>query len=196
MNGSPNHGEYRGIRYYRSPSDPELFYFLAAKPGAETDAQGRPTLLLLASGAGAILQLGSRWAAKTQVVEELRAQVAATYGLHPAVVRLQSAPLQIAYVALAIGDGDGRFTELQRNPSSGFAPLTAIFSAHLNAQQKTHAIAALGGRPGFLTVTWRGTLTLPGQAAQPIEAVADINEWFPSGDGLNHLQMVGATIDS
>lgn len=204
MTTLPGCDEYRGIYYYRSQDEAEAFYYLPATPGPERDQQGRPTLLLLASDQGAILQLGARWEAEAGALEELRDRLAQQFQIAPALIRLSPAPLTIDRVTLSVGDGQGVLTQLQSTSSSGYAPFSAIFNATLTAGQKSQALAALGGREGLLVVTYHGSATLPDSTvaaqwcppvtARPLERSTDVGAWFAKGGGLEHVQMVGVPI--
>jgi hypothetical protein len=186
-------GEYQGIRFFRSASQPEVFFFLPKSPGPEKDHLGRPTLLLVNTGNSSSLQLGTRWEAEGQALEDLRAYLGSQFHLNPALVQLRPAQLQIESVTLDLGNGQGTVQELQRSKSSGFAPLSAIFQANLDAEQSSRAISALNGRKGFLSLTWRGKLAVPGAAPVPVEETTDVSDWFTSGSGLDHMMMAGGT---
>ena len=72
---------------------------------------------------------------------------------------LRPAPVSVAQVELALGDGQGAYETLKTAASSGFPPFAAIFAVSLTVAQKERVLAALNGREGFLTVTYRGALT-------------------------------------
>jgi hypothetical protein len=195
MNTQPNASEFEGIRYYRGGADSTAVFFMPAAPAAERDSQGRPSLMLISSDQGGILQLGTRWEAPSDALERLRQHLAGEMNVPPAAIRLQPLPIEVQSVTLAAGDGEGNFSELQQSRSSGYGALTAIFNVTLDAARKASAIAALNGRAGFLTVTYRATVSLPGaQGAIPVTAATDIGDWFPTGAGQEHVLMTGATI--
>jgi hypothetical protein len=185
-------GEYRGVRFFRSPSQPEVFFFVPAGPGPERDAQGRPTALLVHSPPRSSLQLGSRWEVDGSVLEDLRSRLASDHDLNPNLIDLRPAQFQVDSVALVLGDGEGGFQELQRSRSSNYPPLSAIFQANLNEEQSARAISAFGGHKGYLAVTWRGTLTVPGEDPLQVEQTTDVGEWFKSAAGLEHVIMAAA----
>jgi hypothetical protein len=186
-------GEYEEIRFFRSASDPEVFFFLPARPGPEKDSAGRPTLLMLNTGSGSSLQLGTRWEADASTLERLREHLAEQFAMSPALVTLRPVGVDVSAVTLALGNGAGDSQELQRSRSSGFAPLAALFNVALNAEQTSYAMAALNGRPGFLQLRWQGTWSIPGQAPGPIEATTDVADWFRAGSGLTHVVTAGST---
>ena len=152
--------EINGVRCFQSSDDPSLFFFVPANPGPELDSQNRPTLLMLVSGTGAILQLGSNWKVDPSVLQALRSEAAKR---HPefdaATIRLSAGASSVQKVILSLGDGRGSFDVLQSSSSSGFPPYSAIFNARLTAQQKELAVAALNGRSGFLKIAYFVTVS-------------------------------------
>lgn len=194
MKESPEGSDFHGIHYYRSKVDQETFFFLPEGPTAQKDPRGKPTLSLIVSDQGAILQLGAQWAADDQLLLKLKEHLARHFHLDQSLIRLSPAPLSIEKVVLALGDGAGQFDELATSSSSGYPPYSAIFNVRLTAEQKAQAIAALNGRQGFLTVTYRGLLSTPGQSPVPIERSTDVSAWFIGGAGADHIMVVAATI--
>jgi len=203
MTALPGYEEYRGIYYIQSSTEPEVFYYVPSQPGPERDPQGRPTLLLLVSDRGAILQLGVRWDADTSALEQLREQLARHLHSAPALIRLRPA-WTVERVTLTLRDQDAKqLTTLQTTTSSGYLPFAAIFSVTLTAEQKARVLAALSGREGELVVSYDGSASFQASAssfksglntAQPLQASTDIATWFPAGDGLDHIRITGSSI--
>lgn len=196
MHPQPEAGEYRGVRYFRSPSEPELFFYLPSGPGPERDSQGRPTLLLVHSPPRSSLQLGSRWEVAGDVLEDMREHLGSRFGINPVLINLRPAPFEVESVALGLGNGEGAFQELQRNKSSNYAPLSAVFQANLDSDQSARAISALTGHKGYLAVTWRGALSVPGQAPRTVEQTTDVSDWFPSNSGLEHMMSAASPVQA
>ncbi len=192
MHSQTEAGEYCGIRYFRSPREPETFFYVPAGPGPERDPQGRPTVLLVHSPPRSSLQLGSRWEVDGSVLEDLRSHLASEYELNPNLIHLRPAQFQVDSVSLGLGDGTGGFQELQRSKSSNYAPLSAIFQANLDEEQSACAMSALSGHEGYLAVTWRGDLTVPGEAPRYVEQTTDVGDWFKATPGLQHVIMAAS----
>lgn len=194
MKESSASADFQGLHYYRSADDPQTFYFLSEQPTPQRDPRGRPALSLVASDQGALLQLGVNWGADNQQLLDLKQHLAAQFRLDPVLIRLAPAPLAIEQVVLAVGDGAGHFDELATSSSSGYGAYAAIFNVRLTTAQKERVVAALGGRQRFLTVTYRGQVTLAERSPVAIERSTDVGDWFASGAGLEHIQVVTATI--
>lgn len=147
--------DFDGLHCFQSPDDAELFYYVPGDPGPEVDAQNRPTLLMLVSSTGAILQLGAHWKAEADRLEALRNELVKRHpDIDPGAIRLSASAAAVQKVTVGLGDGSGRFEELQSSASSGFPPFTAIFNIRLTGEQKDRAIAALNGRSGFLRIAY------------------------------------------
>jgi hypothetical protein len=177
MNELAERRELADVAYYRSDSDPETFFYLPGAPTPQRDPRGRPALTLWLDGAGARLQLGCRWDVAPERLAALKAELLrANPELSPALIRLQPAPLGQVSAELAIGDGAAEPVVIASAPSSGFTPYMALFNVALDEAQRERAVAALHGRPGFLTLAYRGvradsvtaTVTISGEVADDL----------------------------
>lgn len=149
--------EAAGLRCYPSRSDPDSFYFLPAAPEPERDSRGRPGLTLWVGASGGRLQLGARWGAAPEALAALKRELLRAHPeLSAATLRLQPAPLGDVSAELALGDGETAPMPIARVTSSGFMPYAALFNVALDDAQRERVLAALHGRAGFLTLTYRG----------------------------------------
>jgi hypothetical protein len=189
--------EIGGVRCWRDKNDPSRFYYLAGDPVPELDPSGRPTLLLLASSQGGILQLGTHWTVDDSVLEQMRRALAERFKeAKPELIQFAPVPVAVEGVSLLLGDGTGTFSTLQTSASSGFPPYVAIFSVQVSASQKGQVTAALGGRAGFVRVSYRCKMLAEfaeapaGFRTDIFERNTDVSTWFAGRDGLNHIQMI------
>jgi hypothetical protein len=103
-----------------------------------------------------MLQLGSHWSADARQLDLIRKEITSRHPeLDAASIRLSAAKASVQKVALALGDGAGKFEELKTSVSSGYPPFAAIFSLKLNAAQKDGVVACLNGREQFLKVAYQ-----------------------------------------
>lgn len=173
--------EYRelaGVRYYRSDSDPETFFFLPDPPAPQRDPRDRPALTLWVDKAGARLQLGCRWEASAEQLAALKRELLRNHPeLSLPLLRLQPAPLGAVSAELALGDGVAALVPVARVSSSGFTPYAALFNVMLDDTQREQTLAALHGRAGFMIITYRGalagsvtaTIAIDGDVAEDLE---------------------------
>ena len=170
---------FRGVYCYPDGDDPAVFTYVPGDPSPERDPAGRPTLMLWATDQGAMLQLGSQWTVDESTLLALREHIVERFAeshLQPRQVRLMPVQAAIERVTLAIGDGAGRFEEIQSVGSSGFPPYTALFHVQITAAQKAHAVGALDGNAGYMEVTYLGSLpaTVPASTLITGDASTDV----------------------
>lgn len=159
MTESASGSVFRGIYYYQSKDDPATFFYIPEKPCPEKDPGGKPTLTLWVSDQGAILQLGTRCGVNADQFKDILKHVAGQFpDLDSASIRFMPIMASIREATLSIGDGTGKFTDVQTTSTSGFPPFSALFNVSLTAEQKTRAVAALSGHQGFLRIAYRGSL--------------------------------------
>jgi len=188
--------EFRGVRCFRDRNDPNRFYYLPGDPVPERGPDGHPTLLLLASDQGGMLQLGTHWTVGDSVLEQLRGVLAERFkGLKRESIQFAPVPVTVEEVSLLLGDGAGTFSTLKTSSSSGFPPYAAIFSVPVNASQKAQVTAALGGRAGFLKVIYRCRLPAefaeaPSGSGMVSERATDVSTWFTGSDGLHQIRLI------
>jgi hypothetical protein len=187
-----------GIQLYPDATNPRFLRYLPGNPAPETGPNGRPTLLLVASDRGAILQLGALWGLTDTTRAALRAALADS---HPELAHLdlQPAAVSVTGVTLSLASSDGTLHPLATSSSSGMPPFSAVFSAQLDAEQKAQAIAALQGRRGTLLVDYAIALppsvaaALPGHPPTLLRR-ADVSSWIPAGELSRHLLLSPATL--
>jgi hypothetical protein len=187
-----------GVDLYSDPDNPRFLRYLPGSPSPETGPDGRPTLLVVASDRGAILQLGALWGLTDTTRAALREALADS---HPELAQLdlQPAPASVAGVTLSLAASDGTLHPLATSSSSGMPPFSAVFSAQLDAEQKAQAIAALQGRRGTLLVDYAVALPPSVAAALPdhpatLTRRADVSSWIPAGDLSRHLLLSPKTL--
>lgn len=190
--------QFGDIYCLRGEDDPFTFFYLPGDPGPELSPAGRPTLTLFVSDREARLLVGTRWAVENPRLEELRAFIVEHYEDIdvPALIRLSMMPVDITGVTLSLGDGAGGFKEIKTVRSSGYTPFSAIFNQVFSAGDKAGVIAALNGREGFLTVTYKGSFSASatGPAALPLERTTDVSSWFPGGAGGDHILITNGLV--
>jgi hypothetical protein len=161
MTELPDGFELRGVYFYRSRDDRQTFHYFPGDPSPERGPSGEPIVTFLVTDQSAMLQLGTRWAVDSSLLESLRKQIADRFpDLNPALIRFTPAPLSVKDVALILISDDGQEEELQTVKSSGFPPYSAIFNVTLTAEQKARVASALNGRAGLLKVTYRSSLAV------------------------------------
>jgi hypothetical protein len=180
--------------FYRDPSSSVRFYYIPSDPTPERAPNGAPTLSLWMTNNDARLQLGVEWKLEPSQIEPLRRTIASR---HPTLVAsaidLQPAPARVEAVHLLVRNATGQLESVARASSSGFPPYITLFAVTLNREQKTHAVSALHGRRGFLAIRYNIVVTREGGRTEAIERSADLADWFASGRGSDHIQVVPGT---
>ncbi|MGG6240984.1 hypothetical protein ACQ4N7_20370 [Nodosilinea sp. AN01ver1] len=154
---------------FRSPHAAHQFYYLPGDPVPQRDSGGNPAVSLMATSDFAMLQVSSQWQASDRQIEALRAELQAQISIPADNLVLEPAPVRIDTVELRLKTSTGEPEVLATSPSSGYAPFSAVFSVTLSAEQKAQAIAALGGRPDLLLVSYRVWVDLPQPGQVEIE---------------------------
>lgn len=183
---------FRDVYCFPDEKEPAAYYYVPASPVPERDPSGLPTLTLWRGGQLSRLQLGVRWAAEEETLQALPAEIVRRGRdrriSSPGAVRLLPVRAEVDGAVLSIGDGSGRFAELQRVRSSGFPPYDALFNAGLDEEQADRAANALDGSPDKLKVAYLGRIRGPGGNAAPLEASADLAAWLPPGGAARHIR--------
>lgn len=173
MKEIPESFNFQGIYCYRNKEDPFSFFYIPAQAMPEAGPDGQPSLLLLVSDQGAILQIGTRLTIEPDLLESLRKFLPQQYpGIEPASIRLAMAPISIEGVSLSLGDGTGKFEKLKTERSSSYIPFNAIFNVTLDAVGKTKTVSAINGNRGFLKATY--SILLPVEYAARTSITADV----------------------
>jgi hypothetical protein len=191
--------DFDGLHVFTKDGDESSVYYIPGAPTPELGPNGQPTLMLFASGTGAILQLGARWAATDAQVALLRAEVEQKY---PALqnAKLLPAPVTVRQVVVSLSDGAGHWTPLQSSSSSGYSPYNTVFNISLDSTQRGLAIAAINGRTDCLRVEFQ--LAMPPEVAATFAAssanprITDVSTWFPNGTGHGHIMLTGASLST
>lgn len=142
---------------YRDASlDRWSFYYIPGIPQPEINTFGKPTISLWASARGAILQLQTRWDIKTNLLTELKQELAKRYPeLEADLISVELAPVVNQGVSLALGDGNEQFQDLVTVNSSGVSPYSTIFNLRLTAIEKAKALSAFNGNQNYLVVKYK-----------------------------------------
>ena len=190
----PTAFDLQGIHLYLDAGEPGVVRYVPGDPSPERDPQGHPTLTLVVSDRGAILQLGTWW---TVAPDALAALAVALAAARPdlAGARLQPAPVRVTAATLKIAGPDGSLLPVKTSTTSGLPPWNAVFSATLDSAQKAQAVAAVHGRRDLVVVDY--ALALPPEAATGAATAlrrTDVGDWFPEGDGDRHVLLTGASI--
>lgn len=170
---------FQDFSYYPSKDDPTTFLYIPGKPIYEVDQAGRPLLSLWVMGQEATLQVSTLWTVTNEQIEALRADIVVSNPqLTATQIRFSPAPITLEEVTLLLGDGAGNNEVLATAVPSGLPPYRAIFNKQLNNDQRERVIAALNGRPGFLMVTYHGTLAVDASAQTTImgDVSTDVSE--------------------
>jgi hypothetical protein len=155
----------RGVNLFRSKSDPSTFFYLPGEPLPESGPNGIPTLQFMVSDKGAILQFGAQWSVEPSLLSKLMDDLSGMYqDLPKELIRLSPAQNSVSAATLSIGDGTGKFDELQSVKSSGYPPFAALFNVQLGSLDKTRVVASLNGRRDFLKVDYKGSLPVEREA--------------------------------
>lgn len=188
-----------GVHLYLAEGEPGVVRYVPGAPGPERGPDGQPTLTMIASDRGGILQLATRWALDEAALAALASALAAA---RPdlAGASLQPAPAQVTAATLKIAGPDGSLVALKESAGSGMPPWSAVFAATLDAGQKAAALAALNGRRGQVVIDY--AIALPPEAAgtgasagaAAIERRTDVADWFPAGAGQRRVLLTGASI--
>lgn len=137
------------------------FYYIPGVPQPELNAYGKPTISLWASARGAILQLQARWDVETNLLKELKQELAKHHPeLDADLISIELAPIISQGVTLAIGDGNDKFQDLATVNSSEVSPYSTIFNLRLTATEKAKALSALNGHQNYLAVKYKFSLEI------------------------------------
>lgn len=178
----PEGFDFHGVYWYRSQADPLTFFYMAGEPTPERTPLGQPTLTLVVSDQGAMLQLGAWWQVTPELLVALRKHMSKQFPeLDPALIQLSPAPVTVEEAELWLGDGRRDDKVVATVHTSGFAPYAAVMHTQLTAEETTHVVAALHGRKGHLTVRYRMTL--------PVEVRVQSSM---SGDVRQDISQLGA----
>ena len=197
--GTADSFDLDGVHLYLADGEPGIVRYVPGDPGPERGPDGQPTLTMIASDRGGILQLGTRWALDEAGLAALGSALAAA---RPdlAEASLQPAPAQVTAVTLKIAGPDGGLAPVKTSAASGMTPWSAVFAATLDAGQKAAALAALGGRRGQVVVDYSIALppevaaTFASAGAASVERRTDVADWFPAGAGQRRVLLTGVTI--
>ncbi|MBD2001096.1 hypothetical protein H6G00_31645 [Leptolyngbya sp. FACHB-541] len=180
----PNGFEFQRVYCYPNPDQPLSYYYLPLQPQPQRSTDGTPMINLISMGTSGYLQLSMSWEAPSETLDALRQEIAQRENLdNPAVLRFAFAPVTVQQVSLLSNKGE-RWEAIATSRSSGFPPYTALFNAHLNAEQQTQAAAALNGRKNCLQVEYLASLNgvteasanITGNAANVIAQLKDRRE--------------------
>ena len=131
--------------------EPGVFQYIpAARP--EAGAADAPTLMLVKTPDGSLLQLGAQLRAEESVLEKIRAMLK-TRQDQPGPIRLEPAQISVGSARLLLVLPAGA-QELQQSKTSAISPYTALFRATLNASQTKAVEEVLGGKKGKLSVVY------------------------------------------
>lgn len=168
----------RGVQAVQDAVEPDLWRYLPEQPGPERGPDGRPTVSLLPLGDGsAQLQLGARLDPPAELLEQLRAQAAASDPrLSPALVRLAPAIFDVTGIELVVTAGAEPVT-VASAAGSHYPPWTAVLSARLDAGATAAVATALSGGPGRGSVRYR-VVVADGTA---LDLTADLADWATDG---------------
>jgi hypothetical protein len=198
--GFPGSIEVDDVTLYESEDN--AWSYLPGKPIPEM-AGGRPTLQLYVSNSGAVLQLGTQWTVRSDLLEKLTKEIARRTGRQEVDIQLRPAPASVKEVTVETGDGKGPLVAVSSSSSSGFPPYNAIFRIPMDSAKKDAVVAALNGRAEFLTVRYRATATLKvsahavmegdiGQAAEtlgPSSTLPEIVGWINAAVAEGRLKL-------
>src|SRR4051812_26777338 len=98
--------EYQDLLWFENRSASHSYYFLPRYADVQRDDQGGPMVSLLTSGTTGFLVLTAVWRGPEDVLDGLRADIAARCGIDdPATIRLAFAPVRSVACELVLGDG-------------------------------------------------------------------------------------------
>ncbi|MBD1869480.1 hypothetical protein H6F95_19695 [Cyanobacteria bacterium FACHB-471] len=164
----PNGFEFQRVYCYPNPDQPLSYYYLPLQIQPQRSADGTPMINFISMGTSGYLQLSVSWEAPSETLDALRQEIAQRENLdNPAVLRFAFAPVTVQQVSLLSNEGE-RWEAIATSSSSGFPPYTALFNAHLNAEQQTQAAAALNGRKNCLQVEYHAFLNGVAEASADI----------------------------
>ena len=192
MTERPKGMDIENIYCYQDAKLPSgSFYYIPGAPKAEPGSSGKPTLSLLVSDRGALLQLQTRWDVEGDVLNGVERQIAQRFPNFDA-VSLRLAPLSSPQVSLMVGHGqmsqDGSEPEhhkiLETAKSSGIFPYSTIFNIRLTAEEKNKVIAALNGNHNNLMIKYTSSIstkiyvqaTIKGDIFQDIKDISHIKK--------------------
>lgn len=149
----------RDVYLYRSKDDPSTFFYLPGEPLPETGPDGTPTLQLIASDKGAVLQFGSQWSVEPTLLSSLKDDLSEKFPeLQKELIRLSPAQISVSGATLYFEEGSGKLDELQSVKTSGFPPFTALFNVQLSSEDKAKVISSLNGSQNILKVSYEGSM--------------------------------------
>ena len=143
---------FEGIRYYANPSMPNVYYFLPASPGPQTDPNGDPMLSLIGAGATWFLQMGTKWQAPSDILEELRQKLNIEHQ-DEAPILMNIAPISVEKVELVLYTQDDEKV-LASSGSSGSYPFTAALNASIPSDLQEEVVSAIHGKAKVLMVNY------------------------------------------
>src|SRR5688500_555110 len=184
--------EFRGLRCFRSASDPHTYHFVPARPDLRRDPDGVPLTTMVDAEAAGYLMLSAVWEASADDVEALRHELAArTQQSNVGQLRLSFAPVASVRCNALIGDGLGTFQTAATSSTSGMPPYDAVFSLFLQGEHLAYAKAALRGERGFLSVEYLADLRVPVSATATLDArAADLMPWIAERGADNVVALI------
>jgi hypothetical protein len=153
--------EIGGIQVWPDADEPNTWRWLPNLPSAQTKADGRPQISLIASNATTILQLGVQWSAPQVVLDGLLAKIAKHENVNEdaaAKSKLTPAQVTVNHVALRVG-AEGALEEVATSHPSDYLPFSGAMSATLTGPRAEAALAALEGKSGRMIVRYEVTVT-------------------------------------
>lgn len=151
--------------------EPGVFrYIPAARP--ETSGAGAPTLMLVKTPEGGLLQLGAQLSAEEAVLERIKAMLKSRQK-QPGPIRLESAQLSVGSAKLLLESPAGS-QELQQSTTAGLSPYTSLFRVTLNTAQTKAVEEVLAGKKGKLSVVYEVQLT--GTASAHVQLEGNVTE--------------------
>lgn len=170
------------LGWFRDPARPSLVHYLPLEPQPEVDSTGAPTLLLLVTGDGGILQFGARLAAEPGELEELRQTLSSEADSNQVegLVELRPCRLEVRDAALLLSREGAESRLLAQSRTSGAQPFSSLFRLNLDTEVLAGVRAALEGRRRLLHLSYRlglGTpvtvnLRVAGDAGPALEALS------------------------
>ena len=166
-----------GVTATPSTSDGFAYALIPGTPQPERTSNGAPTLLFVQTGSSSILQAGTRWDIPSTTIDQLRATIAADRKIDPGTLQLGWAAIVVDGVSLDLTPPNGTPTPLASSSSAQYPPFAAIFGVTLTQDESQLVRAALDGRCGILTVTYRATVRAPALST-PVTRSTDIATWY------------------
>ena len=166
--------------YKDASLDPWTFSYIPGAPSPEMSSNGKPTISLLTSQQGAMLQLQTRWDTAPSLLKSLKVEVANRHpNLNADLISVEMAAVSAPQVTLSIGDGQNEPKAIETFNSSGFSPYSTVINVRLTATEAAQALSAFEGLENRLLVTYICTLrvsssvvtTLEGDVSADIQAL-------------------------